>query len=263
MRSDRHTPWINRIKTFTDDRRGAVYIWVAFGMLGMIGFAGLAVDMSYFYAVRNQMQTSADSAALAGAIRMSNVADMKMEAKKYAQMNIVDDDQILADGDIQRGTWDFASKTFTVGGANANAVRVTTRMAQANGNAAGTFFAGVLGFDNVDISTSAVAAYSTDDEWDVLVVQDVTGSFSAEIGDARDANHVLLDCLQQKPRRQGNLRSYYKRTPENRSLTDFFNTFSHKTTFAPGSHTITEPAAREAGRRGWRRVPEDQPSPGF
>jgi hypothetical protein len=167
-------------------------------MLGMIGFAGLAVDMSYFYAVRNQMQTSADSAALAGAIRMSNVADMKMEAKKYAQMNIVDDDQILADGDIQRGTWDFASKTFTVGGANANAVRVTTRMAQANGNAAGTFFAGVLGFDNVDISTSAVAAYSTDDEWDVLVVQDVTGSFSAEIGDARDANHVLLDCLQQR-----------------------------------------------------------------
>ncbi len=198
MRSDRHTPWINRIKTFTDDRRGAVYIWVAFGMLGMIGFAGLAVDMSYFYAVRNQMQTSADSAALAGAIRMSNSVAMKAEAKKYAQMNIVDDDQILADADIQRGTWDFASKTFTVGGANANAVRVTTRMAQANGNAAETFFAGVLGFDNVDISTSAVAAYSTDDEWDVLVVQDVTTSFAAEIGDARDANHVLLDCLQQR-----------------------------------------------------------------
>ena len=167
-------------------------------MLGKLGFAGLAIDMSYFYAVRNQMQTSADSAALAGAMRMSDSVAMKAEAQKYAKMNIAGDDQILADADTQRGTWDFASRTFTVGGANANAVRVTTRMAQANGNPAGTFFAGVLGFDNVDISTSAVAAYSTDDEWDVLVVQDVTTSFAAEIGDARDANHVLLDCLQQR-----------------------------------------------------------------
>jgi hypothetical protein len=123
---------------------------------------------------------------------------MKTEAKKYAQMNVAGNDQILTDADIQRGTWDFDSKTFTAGGANANAVRVTTRMSQANGNPVGTLFAGVLGFDNVNVSTSAVAAYSTDDEWDVLVVQDVTTSFSAEIGDARDANHVLLDCLQQR-----------------------------------------------------------------
>jgi hypothetical protein len=129
---------------------------------------------------------------------MSDSVLMKTEAKKYAQMNVAGNDQILTDADIQRGTWDFDSKTFTAGGANANAVRVTTRMSQANGNPVGTLFAGVLGFDNVNVSTSAVAAYSTDDEWDVLVVQDVTTSFSAEVGDARDANHVLLDCLQQR-----------------------------------------------------------------
>ena len=184
--------------SFRDDCRGAVYIWTAFGIIGMLGFGGLAIDMSYFYAMRSQLQTSADSAALAGAIRMSNATEMKAEAKKYAQLNIAGDNQILVDPDIQRGTWNFNAKTFTAGGGNANAVRVVTRMSQANGNPAGTFLAGVLGFNNVDISTSAVAAYATDDEWDVLVVQDVTGSFSAEIGDARDANHVLLDCLQQR-----------------------------------------------------------------
>ena len=189
---------VSRLVSFREDCRGAVYIWVAFSMLGMLGFAGLAIDMSYFYAVRNQMQTSADAAALAGALRMSDSITMQAEAKKYAQMNVAGNDQILTDADIQRGTWDFASKTFTAGGANANAVRVTTRMSQANGNPVGTLFAGVLGVENVNVSTSAVAAYSTDDEWDVLVVQDVTTSFSAEIGDARDANHVLLDCLQQR-----------------------------------------------------------------
>jgi Mg-chelatase subunit ChlD len=144
------------------------------------------------------LQTSADAAALAGATLMSDTAAMQAEAKKYARMNIVGDDQILANADIERGTWDFGSRSFSSGGAKPNAVRVTTRRAQANGNPAGTFFASVLGFDNVDISTSAVAAYSTDAQWDVLVVQDVTGSFSAEIGDARAANHALLDCLQQR-----------------------------------------------------------------
>lgn len=186
-----------RLESFRQDRRGAVYIWTAFGILGMLGFAGLAIDMSYFYVARNQLQTSADSAALAGATMMSDTAAMQAEAKKYAQMN-VGDNQILANSDIERGTWDFVSHSFTPGGAKPNAVKVTTRKAKANGNPAGTFFAKVLGFDNVDISTSAVAAYSTDKQWDVLVVQDVTSSFSAEIGDARSANHALLDCLQQR-----------------------------------------------------------------
>ena len=184
--------------SFRSDCRGAVYIWTAFGIIGMLGFGGLAIDMSYFYISRNQLQTSADAAALAGALRMSDVQAMRTEAKKYAEMNAAGDSQILANNDIQRGTWNFQTKTFTPGGANANAVKVTTRRSQANGNPAGTFLASVLGFHNVNISTSAVAAYSTDDEWDVLVVQDVTSSFSAEIDDARQANHVLLDCLQQR-----------------------------------------------------------------
>jgi Flp pilus assembly protein TadG len=188
----------SRFASFRDDCRGAVYIWTAFGIIGMLGFGGLAIDMSYFYAMRGQLQTSADSAALAGAMRMSNATEMKAEAKKYAKLNVSGDTQIIADADIQRGTWNFNTKTFSVGGANANAVRVTTRMSQANGNPAGTFLASVFGIGNVNISTTSVAAYATDDAWDVLVVQDVTGSFSAEIGDARDANHVLLDCLQQR-----------------------------------------------------------------
>ena len=89
----------SRLVSFREDCGGAVYIWVAFSMLGMLGFAGLAIDMSYFYAVRNQMQTSADAAALAGAIRMSDSNTMQVEAKKYAQMNVAGNDQILTDAD--------------------------------------------------------------------------------------------------------------------------------------------------------------------
>ena len=53
------------LTAFREDCRGAVYIWTALGIIGMLGFGGLAVDMSYFYTMRGQLQTSADSAALA------------------------------------------------------------------------------------------------------------------------------------------------------------------------------------------------------
>ena len=186
------------LTAFRDDCRGAVLVWMVGAIAAVIGISTLAVDMSYIYVVRNQLQTSADAAALAGAAFISNVADMRGEAKKYAQLNMPNVSNILADEDIHNGTWDHDSRTFTAGTNPENAVMVIARMSQGSGNAVGTFFARVFGVDNVDVTTSAVAAYSTDDEWNVIVVQDVTSSFSAEISDARDANHALLDCLQQR-----------------------------------------------------------------
>jgi hypothetical protein len=173
-----------------------VSIWVAAALIAVVGMAGLAVDSSYFFVMSNRLQISADSAALAAALFLEDENAMRAEALKYAQMNLAEDDQILDQtDDVVSGNWDHDAHVFTPGGAPLNAVHVTTRMAQQNGNAASTFFANVLGFGSVDITASAVAAYADDKEWDVLVVQDVTGSFTEEIGDARDANHALLDCI--------------------------------------------------------------------
>ncbi len=126
---------------------------------------------------------------------MSDKTAMRTEAKKYAQMNIPEDVKILADSDIISGRWDHDSRVFTAGGNPQNAVKVTTRMSQQSGNPVGTFFAGVLGINNVDITTSAVAAFDPADDWDFVVAQDVTSSFSVEISYARDADQALLDCL--------------------------------------------------------------------
>ena len=197
MRQDRN-PLIRWLIAFRDDCRGAVLVWMVGAIAAVIAVSTLAVDMSHIYVVRNQLQISADAAALAGATAISDVTDMRFEAKKYAQLNMPEVSNILADADIQRGHWDHDSRTFTAGGAPQNAVKVIARMSQGSGNAAETYFARVFGVDDVDVTTSAVAAYSTDDEWNVIVVQDVTSSFSAEIADAREGNHALLDCLQQR-----------------------------------------------------------------
>lgn len=50
---------------FAESESGAVYIWIAAGMFAFVGMAALAVDMSFAYVLRNNLQTAADSAALA------------------------------------------------------------------------------------------------------------------------------------------------------------------------------------------------------
>ncbi len=65
---------------------------------------------------------------------------------------------VLANADVVTGNWDSGTRTFTPAGDPINAVRVVTRRSQANGNAAGLFFARILGFNQVDVETTAIAS---------------------------------------------------------------------------------------------------------
>src|SRR5262249_2946690 len=46
-------------------RKGNVVVMTAFLMIGLIAFVALAVDIGYLYTVRNELQRSADAAAIA------------------------------------------------------------------------------------------------------------------------------------------------------------------------------------------------------
>ncbi len=65
---------------------------------------------------------------------------------------------VLANADVVTGNWDSGTRTFTPAGDPIIAVRVVTRRSQANGNATGLFFASVLGFNQVDVETTAIAS---------------------------------------------------------------------------------------------------------
>jgi Flp pilus assembly protein TadG len=192
--------WIaKRLKGFLKDQSGSSYIILAFGVAMIFGVAGLAVDMGYAYMLRQRLQTAADAAALAASAQLSSSSSIVAIAREYAAKNMPTEQHgaVLAASDVQSGSWDPDSRTFTPGGAPLNAVKVTVRRSATNNNSVPTFFARVLGFGSVDVVTSAVATFATADSWDLNIVQDVTSSFSAEIGDARDGNQALLDCIQQ------------------------------------------------------------------
>ena len=69
---------------------------------------------------------------------------------------------VPADADIGIGNWDSDTRTFDPVGNPQNAVQVTVRRGQANGNPVALLFAQVLGFTDLDLATAATAAIGDD-----------------------------------------------------------------------------------------------------
>lgn len=146
------------LKDLCRQEDGATVVTVAFLMLGLLGFAAFAIDLSYAYVMETRLQATADSAALAAIRELPDANAAATTAQTYAAKNMSASSHgtVLDSNDIVVGVWDTSTRAFTAGGA-ANAVQLTMERSQDNGNAAPTFFANLLGRGSVDISASATA----------------------------------------------------------------------------------------------------------
>ena len=126
----------------------------------LVGIAGLAIDLGYVLFVQADLQAAADAAALAAASSLDDEDAASDLALEYAEKNLPSAEygNILVASDVEFGNWDDATRTFTLGGASVNAVRVTTRRAQENGNAVSMFFAQAVGFATRDVVADSIAA---------------------------------------------------------------------------------------------------------
>ncbi len=148
--------------TLVWDRRGGVAVLVALGITVLAGFTGLALDVGSYYMLQLQLQNTADAAALASVtlVKAGGEDAVRTRAKAYADLNMAaaaGHGQTLKNGDVELGIWDDTNNVFTVGGAAPNAVRVTTRRATQNGNAAESYFLTLFGMNSIDIVTVAIA----------------------------------------------------------------------------------------------------------
>lgn len=156
-------------------RRGAMLIVTALFIVFMLGLVACAVDLGYIVLARTQLQAAADSAALAGAASL-NLPRGEMEAvtKRFARANAVGARQVqLHSSDIEYGTWDTATRTFTPSAAPGNAVRVTARAERDTSGEVPLFFARVFNMTSVGSRASAVA---TTNPRDIAFVVDLSGS---------------------------------------------------------------------------------------
>ncbi len=187
----------HRMRQFLHARDGAIAAMTAVSLVVILGFGAFAIDMSYAYSERNLLQVTADAAALAAAPEVPNKNKAREMALQYVEDNMpaATHGKVLDKEDVVLGHWDPESETWSPNVGPLNAVEVTTRRSSDNGNRLDLFLAPILGLGFLDMETSAVAYARAPTAWDVVLVQDVTGTFVDEIDDARVADQAMLDCV--------------------------------------------------------------------
>ncbi len=131
MRKRRPTPRLKRLR----DERGAAAVLLAVMMVVLLGVLAVTIDGTRLMALRAELQTAVDAAALAGAVELlmgggDNSANV---AIAYAAQNEAEGIPVAVGlEDVTFGVWDDAAKTFTplasASGANAIEVRASRQV---------------------------------------------------------------------------------------------------------------------------------------
>jgi hypothetical protein len=96
------------------ERRGAVVVMVGIMMVTLVGISAISIDFSRLWALRNELQTSADAAAHAGAIQLqppNNAGTTIAVATAYANTNKAMQGTVTVDS-VELGDWDDIGRRF-------------------------------------------------------------------------------------------------------------------------------------------------------
>ncbi len=140
--------------------QGAVAVFVAVSMVVLAGMATLAVDYGYLQYKRSQLQTAADSAALAGAADLLRHGDdlsrVSATAVRYGQANLGEQDSkasAITTGDVA-----FLKGDQPAAGATPDTVQATVGRTASRGNPVDMFLGPLLGWNTQDLTASASAS---------------------------------------------------------------------------------------------------------
>jgi Flp pilus assembly protein TadG len=128
-------------------------------MIAVMAFVSLAVDMGRVQTAKTELRGAADAAARYGVVGLAD-GTAGAKAISAAADNSVDGASLkLLTGDVQIGTWNSATKAFTVTGMSPNAIRVVAQRAQSRGTGIPLIFAMAIGRSTVDLTATSVATY--------------------------------------------------------------------------------------------------------
>lgn len=137
-------------------------VWAIVAMTALMMFVSLAVDLGRVQLAKTELSRATDAAARYAVSGItSGPATVRSRAKQAVADNTVDGvPLVLNDSDIEFGTWDSSSKTFTpVSGSaesSATIIRITAVRNTSRGNAIPLIFARVLGMTTCNIKSTVV-----------------------------------------------------------------------------------------------------------
>lgn len=181
-------------------RKGAVLILAASLMVMVLGFAAFTIDIGYLSLAKNQLQTAADSAALAGASELSGTLDpqvvatnVRAAAVEAAAANRAANKSsvYLRESDVALGsrTWNAASQSYVTNWGDSytpyNLVKVNVMRTENASVDPGLrtdadhgiplFFGSIFGQNTANLDVNAVATFQPRD---VVIVLDFSGSMN-------------------------------------------------------------------------------------
>ncbi len=149
-------------------RRGSVVALSPAFLTMLAVMAAFMIDYGYLTAAKSRMQSAADSAVLAAAMRIGNDntaetrEDAKLWARNFSYLNLPEKGDVLSLEEVEFGTWDPNSEIFTPSNIDApNAVRATVRRDGDNARSVSTFFMSIFGQEEVGINATAIAILSS------------------------------------------------------------------------------------------------------
>ena len=173
---------VQNTKRFIRNEDGIATAWAIGWLILCFSIAGLSIDATNAWKVKQILQTTADMASHAGGLELGTVGNdsikeaVTISANQYASNNMhpARYGDVLVDSDILVGYWDGENKTFTEmvpGDVDLpNAVNVTTRQDGVNSSKVGTFFLRFVGFDAFTVATtSTVESFVSICEQDGLI----------------------------------------------------------------------------------------------
>jgi hypothetical protein len=112
--------------------RGVAIVYLAFGLVALIAITSLAVEVGRVHLAKSELQSAADAATRAACAQLAyGTSTARRAAVAAAAANYCNGAAVALDSskEIEFGTWDYATKLFTVlegsSESDANAVRVT------------------------------------------------------------------------------------------------------------------------------------------
>jgi hypothetical protein len=168
------------VRRVFNEQNGQVLPWMALGMVGFLGLAGLTIDIRHAYVAYDVLQASTNAAALAAAGSTYN----KSGTTVTSQANLYGSDSAGKNARASLGTVQTTSQsecldillpqgTSCTANSAPNAVKVTQTASVP------TYFLRVLGITSIPMSATAQAAMQgMAQQWNLAIIVDSTSSMS-------------------------------------------------------------------------------------
>lgn len=160
--------------------KGIVAVLFAVLLVFVMAMVAFSVDMGYMFTVQSELDRAVDAGALAGA---GTLVDGQVQAEQtvydFIGLNLVGREAVSpADIEVETGVWDPTTRSFQASPNPPSAIRVSAKRLRQS-----LFFARVLGHDDFDVQSEAIAVYQPRD---IMLVLD----YSASMNDDSELRHI-------------------------------------------------------------------------